>query len=323
MKTQLLSLLFALFIFNVRQSHAQLANCNPPVSRTMMELNNIRAHYLVGGPHWTQANGNPGFEVPKASGRTSFNAMNFWMGGIDAMGLLKVAGQTYRQSSSLGIGFWPGPIMPDSAIISQGQCNLFDRSWKLTAAEIRHHRNNYQLPNYQVPANIAEWPGNGEVALGYSPDLAPFEDVNGNGLYDPENGDYPLIPGDEAIWMVYNDRYNSNGHQSSALGIEVQETIFAFNRQGALRNAVFHQYKIINRSTVRLDSTFIGNFVEPALGNPNDDFIGCDVTHGMGIVYNADDDDEGPLGYGINPRQRHSRYFAVPIPRLTMASTIT
>ena len=35
--------------------------------------------------------------------------------------------------------------------------------------------------------------------------LAPFVDQKGDGIYDPTEGDYPDIEGDQAIWWVMND----------------------------------------------------------------------------------------------------------------------
>jgi hypothetical protein len=302
MKTALPFAIGLFWVAHVEQAFAQMAPCNQPAARTTLETNNIRASYLVGGPHFSNLQGGlGGFEVPKGSGKSAFSALSFWIGGIDAIGALKVAAQTYRQTTSLGIGYWAGPLTLDSATTSSGFCNLYDQAWRINAADVRNHRSNAGTPGYQVPASIANWPGNGEAAFGYDPNLAPYHDVNNNGIYDPAQGDYPKFLGDEALWMVYNDKGNAPSANKTPVGIEVQETIFAFNRPGPFQNAQFMEYKIINRSTLRLDSVFYGHFVDPALGNPIDDFIGCDVTRGMGFVYNADDDDEGPEGYGTQP----------------------
>lgn len=293
--------LLSLLTMWLSDAWAQPAPCNPAASRTTLETNNVRAHYLVGGPHLSSPGFGGGFEVPKGSGKSSFNVMSFWIGGIDAVGSLKVAAQTYRQASTLGTGFWAGPLTVDSATTSAGFCNFHDQIRRITAAEVRNHRTNFANAGYQVPTNIANWPGNGDAVFGYDPNLAPYADVNSNGIYDPAQGDYPQFLGDEALWMVYNDRGNTPGSGSIPIGIEVQETVFAFNRPGPFQNVQFMEYKIINRASLRLDSVFYGHFVDPALGNPNDDFIGCDVTRGMGFVYNTDDDDEGFDGYGVQP----------------------
>ena len=55
-----------------------------------------------------------------------------------------------------------------------------------------------------MPSSIANWPAHGEE--GYSYFLAPFKDVNGNEVYDPENGDYPYydINNDLCPWTEDN-----------------------------------------------------------------------------------------------------------------------
>lgn len=274
------------------------ANCSPATSRTTIEINQIRATYGAAATWWFQQGANDGFEVPKGSDKRSLFAGSLWVGGI-ANNQLKVAAQTYRQAPILGVGYWPGPLDVSNAQTVGTTCVDFDRLWKVSAAQIRDHIALYNTPGYQMPTDIATWPASGPV--GYDPDLAPYVDVNNNGTYDPQNGDYPAIYGDEALWSVYNDNGNINGHGGSPLGIEIQEMIFGFDQSGPLSNALIHHYKIINRGNVRLDSTMVGLFVDPDLGNGIDDFVGCDVSRSMGYVYNGDADDDGPAGYGATP----------------------
>ena len=281
------------------QSIARIsANCSPAHARTTIEINQIRATYGAAATWWFDQGVNDGFEVPKGSGKKSLFAGSLWIGGFTG-NVLRVAGQTYRQASVMGVGYWPGPLYLDSANTTSSICLTYDRLWKVSAAQIRDHIALHNTPGYQMPTDIQEWPASGPV--GFDPNLAPYVDVNNNGIYDPQNGDYPAIYGDEALWSVYNDKGNTNGNGLSPIGIEVQEMVFGFDRSGPLSTALFHQYKIINRGTIRLDSTFAGMFVDPDLGNALDDFVGCDVSRSMGYVYNSDDDDEGPNGYGSTP----------------------
>jgi hypothetical protein len=41
--------------------------------------------------------------------------------------------------------------------------------------------------------------------------LLPFADVNNNGIYDPSYGDYPNVLGDEALYLMYNDKFAAHG----------------------------------------------------------------------------------------------------------------
>src|SRR5690606_9836943 len=77
---------------------------------------------------------------------------------------------------------------------------------------------------YTVPGYFFHWPAHGDPAKGQDFKLASFFDLNQNGEYEPELGDYPgydlagvidckakrrddPIPlfGDQNIWWVFND----------------------------------------------------------------------------------------------------------------------
>ncbi len=48
------------------------------------------------------------------------------------------------------------------------------------------------------------------------------------------------------------------------------------------------------------------------LGNYSDDYVECDVKRNLGICYNGDDNDEGILGYGLNPPSVGVNFFEGP-----------
>ncbi|TAE46270.1 MAG: hypothetical protein EAZ89_20410, partial [Bacteroidetes bacterium] len=45
----------------------------------------------------------------------------------------------------------------------------------------------------------------------------------------------------------------------------------------------------------------------------NDDYVGCDTLRGLGYAYNADNDDDGPTGYGANPPSVGVDFFQGPL----------
>ena len=47
--------------------------------------------------------------------------------------------------------------------------------------------------------------------------------------------------------------------------------------------------------------TLILVWVDPDLGDNQDDYVGCDVARGLGYCYNGDEDDGTAVGYGTNP----------------------
>ncbi|MDP2209107.1 MAG: FlgD immunoglobulin-like domain containing protein, partial [Bacteroidota bacterium] len=154
--------------------------------------------------------------------------------------------------------------------------------------------------------DYAEWP----VGQG-----APWIDVDRNGSWDPNidkigiqwpsGPEYP----DMIQFYVYNDADETNHRwiwgQSKPLGVEVRQTNWAY-RTG-FGDAHFLRFQIYNKSSNVLDSTYFAVWSDPDLGDPFDDYVGCDTTldsngkpHNLGYAYNGDNID-GPPGYGIAP----------------------
>lgn len=139
---------------------------------------------------------------------------------------------------------------------------------------------------------------------------ADFYDGNGDGKYNPIdrnyngtwdlNEDMPPLLGDEIAWCVYNDGVPANQrlYNVSPIGINIQQTLFAINNP-VLENVIFIKYKIENTGIVDdvLDSVFFSPWDDTDLGEPIDDFSGCDTTLNSIFTYNFNDDSQ----YGINP----------------------
>lgn len=119
---------------------------------------------------------------------------------------------------------------------------------------------------------------------------APFEDKNGNGVYEPA-ADVPGIPGaDQTVWCVANDLNSGNTRDlygTQPMGMELQMTYWAYNRAGALGNMFFRKYILINKSNVTYDSMYVSIIADVDLGNASDDYVGCDTTLSLGYSYNA------------------------------------
>jgi len=114
-----------------------------------------------------------------------------------------------------------------------------------------------------------------------------------------ENG-LPLILGDQTLWCVMNDK-DSNLHASAyntqPLNIEVQLLAWAFDDDATpLGKTVFLQYTIINKGTDPITDAHIGFFVDPDLGDANDDGSACDTTLNLTYCYNRGDYD---AAYGV------------------------
>ncbi len=281
-----------------------MASCAPATSRTNISINTVRFTVMGGGDKWAfvSATNNRGFEYPANSGKSMVSGGSLWLAAKDDNQVLHVAAQTYRQFTTLGIGFWPGPLgIANNLGIDSVSCRLYDRIWQVTKAQVDLHKTQFNQPGYQTPMDIAQWPANGRVTFNESLYLAPFADLNGNALYEPQLGEYPLIAGDAASWHVYNALGGIAGSGSPPMGLEIQEENFAFAGPTLLEQAAFFRLKIINRSNRTYDSVYTGVFIDPDIGGGNDDYIGCDVSRNLGFAYNSDAEDGGSEGYGINP----------------------
>ncbi len=266
---------------------------------------------------------NAKYEIPKVEpGQISKHSMfsgALWIGGI-ASGTLKLAAQTYRQN---GNDFYPGPLVAGSASINPETCLKYDRIFQVTLRDIKSLvASDDKISN--VPVDIQEWPATptGKDPVGIAAKLAPFFDFDNNGEYDPAVGDYPTlndgvedlnnIP-DMMLFTIYNDKGGIHAETNSVpIGLEFHLQAFAYSTNNEINNMTFYRTTIFNRSNEDLDSTVFGQWVDPDLGNYSDDYVECDIPRNLGICYNGDDNDEGILGYGLNPPSVGVTFFEGP-----------
>ena len=124
-------------------------------------------------------------------------------------------------------------------------------------------------------------------------------DTDGDGIYDPEAGDYPVMRGDFATYMIMNDKRNIHTETGGdPIGIEVHQMIYTYATDDYLNNTTFIHSRIINRSTQVLYTFKAGVFIDPDLGFPTDDLAGVNVDNNVAYVYNGSNID---AGYGENP----------------------
>jgi hypothetical protein len=291
------------------------AGCDPASNAVDLDINNVRARIMNGGDMWWDLVNNARYEIPKVtqSGgirKHSLFAGALWIGGYNNNSL-KEAGMTYRFNGASD--FFPGPLDTNTVSIEYTDCKNWDQIWEITRKEI----DDFRKDNSNISDAISKWPAHG--LNGYDPEamhshfLAPFIDVDGDFRYHPENGDYPNVAGDQALWYVYNDMGNIHTETvAEAIGLELQTMAFAFTTNDEINNMTFYKTTIINRSGKRLDSTFFGQWVDADLGNYADDYVGCDTIRSLGICYNGDENDEGVFGYGSNPPSVGVDFFEGP-----------
>ena len=243
----------------------------------------------------------PQFNIPKGSTTNTFWAGTLWVGGLDAGGQLHLAAQTYRQT---GNDFYPGPVM-NTASYSAANDLLWNRVWKINRSTI----DSFRLGLFStIPNEILTWPGNGNTAMGQAAQLADYVDINSDGVYDPNAGDYPCIKGDQALFMIFNDDrdvHTETGGQK--MGFEFHAMLYAYSAPGMwLDTVVFLNYKMFNRSSSTYNNVYVGSWMDLDLGDFQDDYVGCDVGRNVFYAYNGDANDGTSaiptIGtYGVNP----------------------
>lgn len=265
-----------------------------------IDFNNIKAGFWNEGTFFWDKASNPRFEVPKNSNKHANFASGLWISGIDDGGMLIAAAQTYCQT---GTDYQFGPIATNRA--ANNYIQRYNKVWKINSSDINYHIQNYNNPNYIIPNQILTWPGNGIVSNGEPAQLAPYFDSNSNNIYDPINGDYPLIKGEQALFYIFNDNKVHTETGSPVpfkFDFYVMAYVFTPINQ-ALNNTVFIDVKIVNKSARTYSNLKLGMWDDPDLGSYLDDFIGCDVGRNLSFVYNSVDIDapNGENTYGANP----------------------
>tara|TARA_R110002049_G_scaffold270895_1_gene447959 strand:- start:1730 stop:3340 length:1611 start_codon:yes stop_codon:yes gene_type:complete len=266
-----------------------------------LEVGNVNTRVYADGKLFNDFfNSRAQFVIPKNSETSAIYMAGFWVGGkidlnIPAQpDLLRLSKIFYINSD-----FTQGPIRLNNR--TGADPSYWNKTWKVTKTTINTHIANYNNDNYSTPRELLEWPAHGKD--GAADILAPFIDLNGNSIYEPEKGDYPNIKGDEAMYFICNDA--RRGNHPDAMDIEVHGMVYGFNSPDEqLQNTIFINLKFINRSLFNYRDVYFGMYNDFDLGDPFDDFVGTDTSLNMVFGYNGDPVDgprQGIPSYGASP----------------------
>lgn len=327
----------------------EVADCPIPRSQIDLNINNVRAKLLNAGDMWWDGISDAKYEVPKGDGNTprlhAVFAGSIWVSGLDAGGALHIAATKYRND---GVDFYAGPLDDRSGTVTRSVCDLWDKQgyghFVVFGDSIREFQRAYRENGNTIPIDVLNknvgikyWPGKGNAYLqssGYdmSINLAPFYDRNSNGVYEPENGDYPRVGfdkcepnnpsfADQMIFWVTNDMGNTHSQTSGQpMGIQINNLAFAFKTTDDINNMTFYRYTIENKSNNTYDSVYMSQWIDPDLGCYKNDYIGCDTARSLGYVYNGVANDggvssecaSGQAGYGTQLPMLGVDYFEGP-----------
>jgi hypothetical protein len=294
------------------------------INSTNLDRNNVSAYISdVGTYFFDYSNSSMGYEVPKGSGIYAIYSTQFWFAGKDNLGEIHfVQGGTPSQGTDL----FNGPISGPGSYDTQQYLDQWESSmWEICQSEIVTYLlwwecsmgfltpeecQNVASPSMEIMNKMYAWPAHGDVTQGQAYFLAPFYDnplgqSGSDGVYKPEDGDYPLIKGCCATYMIQNDAAHSHTYTNTdSLGIEIHTMFYQYETSDYLNDVTFVDITAINRSTNDYTEFSHSIVVDADLGNYSDDYYGCDSLSNCMFFYNGDNNDENNtfyLGYGINP----------------------
>lgn len=230
---------------------------------------------------------------------------SLWVSGFsESKNKEKVAAVAYRNEGS---DFVPGPVnfikmQFDSVLSSQ-----YNKIWVIEKRQIDEFIENRLLPNYKIPQEIAEWPAN--PLINTISALAPFVDVNADGVYNPAEGDYPKMKGDKMLWWVFNDVTQHSLTKGEAMGLQINASCYAFRNlkinnsdsDYLINRSIFFNFEIVNVGPDNFSDVQVGLYLDPDIGYYGDDAVTCDTINNLIYLFNRDSLDEGMNGLGSNP----------------------
>lgn len=238
-----------------------------------LDINNVNLTVSPNGFHYEN------IKYPNSTDFRPIFMLEPWMADYTNQETKRVSGNTEYY---YGADFVSGPLVDHYS--SEYEAKYY-RTWKTSKEEIQNHISNWSYSDYQIPESILNWPSQETIYNGLIYEGADYVDANENNIYDPENGDYPKISGDEAILYIVNDGRFSNlyGPPSDSLCVDIYTLVYAFNRPNSeyFNNTFFIKYKVINKSTINYEDYKIGLFSKNKYANydytgPSKLFVACD-----------------------------------------------
>ena len=227
---------------------------------------------------------------------------NIWAGGLDPSGNIKLAVGEYNKQD------WrPGPLdifgSTDSSI-----CDSWDRIWNVSKEDVLKAREVFLEgdPCDQIPEVILNWPGRNNTNLAFLPadtHFGGFWDENGNGNYDPCEGDFPVVviegcegfgsenfleqmPSEFSFYVMNDNAAQHEVSDATPMQLEVHVTSFTFKSQEA-EGIIFFKHKFINRASEDIRQMNFGQWIDFDLGCSTNDKIGSDEERQMIYAYNG------------------------------------
>jgi len=307
---KLILIIFCLYAFkstSIREPDSTIRNTTGQPSYTILNINNMS--------HWIDSDGtsarNPntsdaGLIFPRLKGNVVYVDGIVWGGNVSdgQIPQLRVGGSTYNT------GLIPGAIIGIRTGVTEDLDNPAVRIWRV--------RNDWETADFYDEVRERSWNvSEQDIRAQFQTDWnawpawkgAPFEDVDEDGIYNPEI-DIPGIPGaDQTVWYVANDINRLEIYGSPPIGLEIQVAMWGYQRpeMDPFGDIVFKQVRLIYKGTgsslinSQINDMYISQWADPDIGKYFDDYVGCDSINALGFAYNSTVSDGTFNIYNIPP----------------------
>lgn len=278
------------------KQHRVIQKVTSAPSQSLIDVGNITSWVRTDGLHyWNVASSWNGAYPNGASAGAIFSEGIMW-GGIVNDGqspAVRVNGNTYQNGTAAMLS-QVYRVRSDylTADLTQDAADFFMESiGDVTPDQLKTIKEQYQKDWDNWPADQG----------------APYNDVNGDGKYDP-SVDIPGIPGaTQTLFIKYNDSNSNENYACIPIGLEISETYWAYSASGALGNIIFKKVDIVYTGTAnsaadsKIDSMYIAQWADPDVGNSGDDFAGCDTALNLCYAYSSGYTDAVYQGLNLAP----------------------
>jgi len=270
-----------------------------------LDANNISTTANAGGQLFSTNAFDAFYRIKDYGMASTIFTSGLWIGGLDQDDNLHVVAKNYS-----GIAFDPGPMESDAPSTFWQRAFEVDRQLALQIS-------NEQISGIietPIPYDLIWWPAEGNPNIQFNNEqisindpLAPFVDVNNDGIYNVFDGDYPMITkGDEMLWWIMNDNVNVPLY-GDPVGVEIACRLYAYtcDDNELLQHSTFLEMDIVNKSQNTYKDLHVGLFTDFDLGCLNDDYVGSIPDLNSYFAYNADALDDltncqGATGFGVD-----------------------
>jgi hypothetical protein len=306
--------LFLHFVLFVICQIGQAQDLYYPKSEKVLYGNNRPQNIVMGGINNLFASFTP---TPGVVYESHLDGIFLWLGGKDSTGNSITAIKSYVND---GTDFFAGPNLPIPSDSLLENSKDYDKIWKMTALEITTFQEDLKdgVLNGSFPSIMA-WPARNNpnsltfngFSLPENVDLAPFKDIDKDGIYNPMKGDFPLVEGISETnlptvfyWCVYHDRGTHTYSKGKPMNVEIQQSTWIYDCKSdtILNNSMFFSYKIINKGAAAIDSLMVGIATDTDFSCSKNNMTGCIPSQNTFWSYRnlAYNEDCSPISYGKN-----------------------